>query len=849
MEATEELTVMTGDKDDEETRLAVAREDACPWLGRILATFIELRFGDDAPGSPKRASLDKRSSLDAIDEDGNNDDDVRSDGALSMMSSEARMQELEQVVINTLQCLINLSRSKKNRKEIADAGCVAPACTLLDLTLRREIHDRAVMLLINCCTGPIQYTGPVHDVVEDSEGVQKLVEMIKLGPDHPTAHRAVQVLSLVSVDPEIKDIFRDKCTGGFEALRAMLERPGGGLFLKHAALTVNHLCDENVPNKIAFMESGGVPAMMRLMDRPPDDPLTAIALDAVTILAEDNDEVDEAVAVTGVLPRVVEMISNPENPKLTQAAVTAVMHMARDYKDAKRMLTTAGVISKLKRIIDECAIEESPESVHLAQMCVSSLTNIAIDTEYWGQSELAEENVLTNVRSVFQSAPAESKMAQVCIAFVYAYTAGNSDNGWTVREAGLLPVVAYHHLRGRDKKTRESKEALVSLGAAVDDDEESQDLVSSLFGETVLRECLKVGAAKGTYVPPENRDEKTRAREKQTLSEVCKIARLAMNGADFAARAKKAYEDRKAKFAQDIFDAEAALERKLVEQLAAREKELKEAENARQELRRAQADAANSRADAKKEINEAKAARFEYDAALRALNAKQGTLIKEKEEARRMIDEKIETYRSESDKLRNMIGVYEETSAEASGDAKKEIERKIKTAKTAKGEYDKRLKPGGCNIVKGLEAQIAELEKRLKDPAIESLAELVKEKEEIWKIEQAEADEAERVLKEKEQAEAWARANAEREEREAKEKKEREEKEKRRLAKEKKNKKKKKKKEEEEEEEEEEAGAAASRTTTTNGDAKYEDVNDGPKVIMVEDEDEEPKKKACCVVM
>ena len=76
MEATEELAEMTGDKDDEETRLAVAREDACPWLGRILATFIEL-LGDDALGSPKR-SLDKRSSLDAVDEDGINDDDVRS---------------------------------------------------------------------------------------------------------------------------------------------------------------------------------------------------------------------------------------------------------------------------------------------------------------------------------------------------------------------------------------------------------------------------------------------------------------------------------------------------------------------------------------------------------------------------------------------------------------------------------------------------------------------------------------------------------------------------------------------------------------------------------------------------
>ena len=39
------------------------------------------------------------------------------------------------------------------------------------------------------------------------------------------------------------------------------------------------------------------------------------------------------------------------------------------------------------------------------------------------------------------------------------------------------------------------------------------------------------------------------------------------------------------------------------------------------------------------------------------------------------------------------------------------------------------------------------------------------------------------------------------------------------------------------------------RAAAANGDAKYEDVEDGPKVIMVEDEDEEPKKKACCVVM
>jgi len=37
---------MTGDKDDETTRLAIAKEDACPWLGKILGTYIELKYGD-----------------------------------------------------------------------------------------------------------------------------------------------------------------------------------------------------------------------------------------------------------------------------------------------------------------------------------------------------------------------------------------------------------------------------------------------------------------------------------------------------------------------------------------------------------------------------------------------------------------------------------------------------------------------------------------------------------------------------------------------------------------------------------------------------------------------------------
>ena len=55
---------MTGDKDDETTRLAIAKEDACPWLGKILGTYIELKYGEDAPGSPKRDPT----ALDAIDD-------------------------------------------------------------------------------------------------------------------------------------------------------------------------------------------------------------------------------------------------------------------------------------------------------------------------------------------------------------------------------------------------------------------------------------------------------------------------------------------------------------------------------------------------------------------------------------------------------------------------------------------------------------------------------------------------------------------------------------------------------------------------------------------------------------
>jgi hypothetical protein len=78
------------------------------------------------------------------------------------------------------------------------------------------VYERAVMLLINCSTGPEM--APVHGNILDAGGVPLLVEMLKLGPTQTTAHRAMQVLSLISLNDGVKDAFRDDCKGAFEAL-------------------------------------------------------------------------------------------------------------------------------------------------------------------------------------------------------------------------------------------------------------------------------------------------------------------------------------------------------------------------------------------------------------------------------------------------------------------------------------------------------------------------------------------------------------------------------------------------------------------------------------------------------
>ena len=117
---------------------------------------------------------------------------------------------------------------------------------------------------------------------------------------------------------------------------------------------------------------------------------------------------------------------------------------------------------------------------------------------------------------------------------MHAFCKNNPENGFAAREAGLLPVVAFHHLRGRgDKKNRQAKEALVTLGVAVDQDETSREIVASFCGEIVLRECLAAGAGKNTKIPPPIADEKRLAKEQATLREVEAIAAQSTCGEEF----------------------------------------------------------------------------------------------------------------------------------------------------------------------------------------------------------------------------------------------------------------------------------------------------------------------------
>ena len=641
------------------TRVRVAELNAVPGLVDIMLDFLDAH--DDA--HQKRAPHDSS----ALDADGDAGDD-----AGGAFDSAAAARALEPCAADALRCLIDLTREVSARLRVVRAGGIAPVCRLMDADVFAEsLAERAVVLLINCCTGaaagddPFSPAAKSREAVAQAGGVGKIVNELRRsqGTLDPAGTRAVHLLSLVADHPATRAAFDEngEAEDSFRALVPFLRSDDGSLAVgdednvplsvKHAAVAANELCVDSVPNKVAFMRAGGIPPLMALLGtgetsgkgtraktsffkkdaatRARVAPvITRTVVDAVSTLAMDTDATDQAICDTGVLPFLVSLVGDPRcDAGLSLAAVHAVMHMARDSRDAKRQLTEEGAVTKMRDIV-EAYDPDSESSEALVVPAVSCLVNLAVDTEYWGQAELASEKVMDPVRRAFARAAPASKFAQVCVAFTHAFVKNNPDNAFIAAESGVLPVLAYHHLHGRDKQSKKEKlaarEALVTLGTAVDADESARDIVAGLCGELLLRECLLAGASPGAHVPPDisSDDRKRVAREKATLREVAALARAARDGADFARAADGARLARKKKRAQEIFDAEAALEKKLVQQLAAREKELAEAEAARVELRKAQARVGKALNAVRKEVNEARAAKKDLEAAQRALARK-----------------------------------------------------------------------------------------------------------------------------------------------------------------------------------------------------------------------------------
>ena len=545
------------------TRVRAAELDAVPALVGIVNDFLDAH--DDA--RQKRAR------------DGAKADGVPGDDP-DAVNSVATAGAPERCAVNALRCLIDLTREVATRLRLVDTGGIDPLCRLMDADAFAEsLAERAAALLINCCAGgaagddPFSPAAKVREAIARSGGVGKIVNELRRSPHKPAGTRAVHLLSLIADDPGTRAAFneRGEAEDSFRALVPFLEMGGSRaageedppVSVKHAAVAANGLCVDSVANKEAFSRAGGIPPLMTLLGAGETGgkgtraaffkkraetrarvfpAITQTVVDAVSTLAMDTDATDQIICDTGVLPFLVSLVGDPRcDAGLSLAAVHAVMHMARDSRDAKRQLTEEGAVTKMRDIV-EAYDPDSESSEALVVPAVSCLVNLAVDTEYWGQAELASEKVMDPVRRAFARAAPASKFAQVCVAFTHAFVKNNPDNAFIAAESGVLPVLAYHHLHGRDKQSKKEKlaarEALVTLGTAVDADESARDIVAGLCGELLLRECLLAGASPGAHVPPDisSDDRKRVAREKATLREVAALARAARDGADVGGR-------------------------------------------------------------------------------------------------------------------------------------------------------------------------------------------------------------------------------------------------------------------------------------------------------------------------
>ena len=729
--------MLRSDEESGATRDRAAELNAVPGLVDIMYDFLEAH--DAAHAKQKRARDDES------DENDEKDDDDEATNATAAAAATA--SALEPCVANALRCLIDLTRTVATRLRVVNAGGIGPACRLMDADVFAEaLAERAAVLLINCCVAgenrddPFSSAAKARVAVAQTGGVGKIVNGLRRSPRDPAGCRAVHLLSLVADHPETRAAFRKdgeaEAENSFKALapfleldelpeaatRSASESDSVPVSVKHAAVAANGLCVDDVPNKEAFLRAGGIPPLMALLggggakgagksrdkkkgkDKDARAPMvlpviTRTVVDAVSTLAMDTDATDQAICDTGCLPFLVSLIGDPRcDADLSLAAVHAVMHMARDSRDAKRQLTEEGAVAKMRDIVEAYDPESAVSESQLVP-AISCLVNLAVDTEYWGQAELKAERAMDPVRRAFERARPGSKLAQVCVAFSHAFVKNNPDNAFEATESGVLPVLAYHHLRGREGARKEdrraSKEALVTLGAAAEADESAREVIASLCGELLLRECLgAVAGEKGTSEPTHS-DTRRLAKEKATMHEIVALARKARDGAAFARAADGARLARKKKRAQEIFDAETALEKKLVQQLAAREKELAEAEAARVELRKAQARVGHAVNAVKKEVNEARAAKKDLEAATRALARKidkEGAGSKAARSLAEIVEHKKKIYEKEQKEADDAIAAQSreeasERAARASFEREKaeadEAERAAEEAKAA----------------------------------------------------------------------------------------------------------------------------------------------------------------------
>ena len=407
---------------DSNSRDRLAELNAVPGLVDILHDFLDVH-------DQHAESVSKKEST-------NDDTDVDAEVEKRRVRDESGV-----VAGNALKALIDMTQTVATRLRVVDAGGIGPVCRLMDADVFVEaVAERAVVLLINCCTNssadgidesddPFSPAAKVKKAVAQTGGVLKIINGLKRTPSDNAGLRAVHLLSLLSDEPSVRVKFRAVDSGGkddagFAALIPFLEMNVNGgksgkfastpipTHVKHAAVASNNLCINDVPNKELFCKAGGIPPLMGLLHGGSPNgfsgklnviPLiTKTVVDAVSTLAMDNDLCDQVVCDTGVLPSLVSLVGDSRcDQDLNLSTIHAVMHMARDSRDAKRQLTEHGIVPKMRDIVDgyDPSVESSEVMVIPA---ISCMVNLAVDTEYWGQAELAEEGVIGPVKRSFE---------------------------------------------------------------------------------------------------------------------------------------------------------------------------------------------------------------------------------------------------------------------------------------------------------------------------------------------------------------------------------------------------------------------------------------------------------------